>query len=307
MYFPYLRGRQYELISIRELVERNALSKKIIPVIEPVKLTPTLVKTLDYFDKREINLAVIWNPDVGSINEDLLTDKNKGLMEAYLKVIKDSKYLYSAVILDKEVNVDEFCQNHSTNILAICKNIDGYSNYTKLNNQTKIDYCLMTDETSLRHKINDNRVMLGDNFSKAEKNSAYIERIDEPFSENHLYYLQDGYVGFSDYSIVGEEYSETGFAPRAVAIHIVYFDENNALRIRHFVSDSNDDINDPAGKFKEALQKLIEWNKSMNLSTRAMNEFQRLYDNQLYPGLGVVKKLAIMHHLEIIGTYLNKE
>ena len=32
------------------------------------------------------------------------------------------------------------------------------------------------------------------------------------FSEDNLYYQEDGYVGFADYSVVGEEYSETGFA-----------------------------------------------------------------------------------------------
>ena len=38
MYFPYLRGRQFELIALRELVEKDVLSSKIIPVIEPVML-----------------------------------------------------------------------------------------------------------------------------------------------------------------------------------------------------------------------------------------------------------------------------
>ncbi|MCQ2513413.1 MAG: sce7725 family protein, partial [Lachnospiraceae bacterium] len=83
------------------------------------------------------------------------------------------------------------------------------------------------------------------------RNIDYSNIDTEFFSSDHLYYAEDGYKGFSDYSVVGEEYSETGFAPYAVAIHIVYFDEKNNLRMAHFVSDSNDDISDPARKFAD--------------------------------------------------------
>lgn len=99
----------------------------------------------------------------------------------------------------------------------------------------------------------------------------------------------------------------TGFAPYAVAIHIVYFNTDDSLRVKHFVSDSNDDISDPAGKFQEALSKLVEWNEEKQLDTVAMKEFEDLYHREAYPGLGTVKKLSIMHHLELIGRYLDNK
>ena len=74
-----------------------------------------------------------------------------------------------------------------------------------------------------------------------------------------MYYSDDNYCGFGDYSIVGCDYNETGFAPYAVAIHIVYFDKDKILRIKHFISDSNEDISDVAGKFYEAVTKLNTW------------------------------------------------
>lgn len=43
MYFPYLRGRQFELIAIRELIEKSLLSKNAMPVVEPVKLSSALI------------------------------------------------------------------------------------------------------------------------------------------------------------------------------------------------------------------------------------------------------------------------
>ena len=105
---------------------------------------------------------------------------------------------------------------------------------------------------------------------------------------------------------MGDEYSESGFAPYAVAIHIVYFDQEQDLRIFHFVSDSNLDPSNPAGKFKEALSKLInKVNEGLIQRTVAIEEFERLYRTQSYPGLGTVKKLSIMHHIELVGNYLD--
>lgn len=62
MYFPYLRGRQFELIALRELLENNRINSKIIPIIEPVKPTATLLKTLKIFTEKERLIAIVFNP-----------------------------------------------------------------------------------------------------------------------------------------------------------------------------------------------------------------------------------------------------
>lgn len=85
------------------------------------------------------------------------------------------------------------------------------------------------------------------------------------FSEDHIFYNKEGFIGFGDYSVIGKDYLESGFAPYAVAIHIVYFAEDSSLRVHHFVSDSNDDIQNPAKKFYEAVQKLSIWVNENNI------------------------------------------
>ena len=37
MYFPYLRGKQFELMALRDFSNDNQGNNKIIPIIEPVK------------------------------------------------------------------------------------------------------------------------------------------------------------------------------------------------------------------------------------------------------------------------------
>lgn len=166
----------------------------------------------------------------------------------------------------------------------------------------------MPDESVFRRKVRHHKVLLDDKFEKQDRNADYQETEDEFFSDDHLYYTEDGFIGFSDYSVVGNEYLEAGFAPYAVAIHIVYFAEDKTLRVRHFVSDSNEDITNPAMKFYEAVSKLAAWYNADPHPvemTLGLQTFLQHYEQQSYPGLGTVKKLSLMHHLELMGKYLS--
>jgi len=99
-----------------------------------------------------------------------------------------------------------------------------------------------------------------------------------------------------------------GFAPRAVAIHIVYINaDSQDLYVRHFVSDSNSDITNPAGKFSEALDKLMSWVNSNHFGTPALEEFRQLQTEGRYPGLGTIKKLSIRQHLEVVHQYFQSQ
>lgn len=307
MYFPYLRGRQFELIALRELVEKGVLSSRITPIIEPVKLSSTLVKTIEAYGENSKQLAIITNPKVGSFSSDAKEEKNQKLKESLSASLKENNNILYMYLLRSSSKPEKFIAKHADSMGTICNDKDAIPVYETNFSETDVKFNLIPDESGFRRKVRKNRVLLADKFNKQERNNDYIEIDDEPFSEDHLYYSEDGYVGFADYSVVGEEYNETGFAPYAVAIHIVYFDTDESLRVKHFVSDSNDDISDPAGKFQEALSKLVEWNEEKKLDTVAMKEFEDLYRREAYPGLGTVKKLSIMHHLELIGRYLDKE
>ncbi len=307
MYFPYLRGRQYELLALRELLEKGILSKKIIPIIEPVKLSATLIKTMESYGDYKRPIAFITNPGVGSFMTDMKEEKNIKLKETLDAYVRENDNILFIKIIGAKTNPQDFIEKHAANMGTICQNKDAVAVYERYFVDKEVKYNLIPDESGIRRKIRKNRVLLEDKFNKQERNNDYIQIDDEPFSEDHLYYREDGYVGFSDFSIIGKDYSDTGFAPYAVAIHIVYFDSDKGLRVKHFVSDSNDDISDPAGKFQEALTKLVEWNEEMHLDTAAIREFTELYQREAYPGLGTVKKLSIMHHLELMGTFLDKE
>ena len=157
-------------------------------------------------------------------------------------------------------------------------------------------------------KINltrENKVLLDDKFKPQVKNADYLRIPEEFFSDDHLYYKDDGYVGFGDYLTIGNDYAESGFLPYAIAIHFTYTKPNNEIWIRHFVSDSNSDTTDVAGKFGEALKKLVLFINTQNINTTVANEYRQLHTSGHYPGLGSLKKLSIKNHIELVYNLLN--
>mgnify|MGYP000848758752 CR=1 FL=1 len=308
MYFPILRGRQFELLALRECVRKDILSNQIIPIIEPVKASSTYVKTIDTFITLNKSIAVIINPQIGTFDKGLSKENNISIRQKVSEQLKNSNIIPSFYVTPKlGMDIDSAQQDGHPidSLLLLCDNPDYLSIYEEVVGNDRPLYNVIPDQGDFRRRIRPNRIMCQDHFPKQMRNVDYLAKETEFFSSDHLYYQDDGYKGFSDYSIVGKEYTETGFAPYAVAIHIVYFDDKHILRIAHFVSDSNDDIYDPARKFAEAVEKLVKWNKTMRLNTIGIQEFENAYRNQIYPGLGVVKKYSIMHHLELMSKYLD--
>ena len=75
MYLPYLRGRQNELLCLRELLDAGKLSQKVIPIIEPVKFSSTLFSTLSKFVEMDHPVIVVRNPKVGLFRDELVVMK----------------------------------------------------------------------------------------------------------------------------------------------------------------------------------------------------------------------------------------
>lgn len=303
MYFPYFRGRQYELLALKELALGRLISSSVIPVVEPVKLIPALNNSLAAFSKSELPISLILNPNVGDLAEEAET------IDQLIDRFCTDQAIIPSVLLNEstEAVVSKLAQKGLANkdVLAVLDNRDYLDIYCALFGEDSPRFTLCPDERLIRRKVKKSKILFDDRFNKQNRNADYPE--DEFFSDNHLDLESDNYVGFGDYSIVGREYIESGFAPYAVAIHIVYFADDSSLRIKHFVSDSNDDISDVAGKFYEAVTKLYNWyvQGRENQLTAGLQILLDHYKNQTYPGLPTLKKLSIMHHLELVGSYLD--
>lgn len=308
MYQPYIRGKQFELIGIRELIPSILLPNitKVSPIIEPVKDSSTLRTTLRALVDNNINFTVIINPQVGSFADpdrilNVIRDVVNGYGNYQAGIIFHSRINHQDVIAVLQNNQDiisGLTLIHNTTFDNISNIVATYENYFPV--RFNVVNQSLTNRRYIRNFQPITLVELDDYFNAQTKNADYLAVDESNFSEEHLFYKADGFEGFSDYLSIGEEYSESGFLPYAVAIHLSYADATNKIKIKHFVSDSNDDTSDIAGKFEEALDKLIDWCDSTHYDSVAIPIFRQYHTTGHFPGLGTLKKLSLMNHIDLV-------
>lgn len=307
MYQPYVRGKQFELIGLRELTPEilKPNREKISPIIEPVRDSSTLKSTIEVFVEHEINFTIIINPQVGPF-----TDSEK-ILEIIDSCVGTYRNFQIGIIFHREIDhkaIIDLLDSYFTTLplLSIIHNhiFDNITDVIKRYNKFHIKYnvinMLLKNRRYYRNFDRETRVELDDYFESQDRNVDYLALKESDFSEEHLYYREDGYVGFSDFLSIGADYSDSGFLPRAVAIHLSYSDDKNRIKIKHFTSDSNDDTEDVAGKFAEALDKLIKWCDKTKYDSVAIPLFREYYDKGHFPGLGMLKKLSMMNHIDLV-------
>lgn len=315
-YFPYVRGRRFELIGLRKASEMDIVDN-VIPVIEPVQLNTTLLKTIEIFVAMHHPVIIVRNPQVGNLNRDLKLAGNKLMTDRYEKLVSSSKYIYSGLIFcKKDIElIQQIIGTGEKNVTIFSGDRDDLDLYSLVEQKSSnFLYHLGPDTKWFNRRAHDNKVIFEDHFNAMRKNADYLQNEDEFFSSDYLDYDEDdSYEGFSDYSIIGGSYNEGGFAPYAVAIHFVYVSDNGELRIHHFVSDSNEDYSDTPGKYKEASDKMMKWFANHQndkyakffLFTKAVDTFKNLAVQGAFPGLGAIKEYSLLQHIEVVYNLLN--
>lgn len=162
MYFPILRGRQFELLALRECVNKKILSDQIIPIVEPVKVSSTYTKTVDSFTKAGKAIAVIRNPQVGSWIKDSKKESNAKVCEYAHEQLKDANVISSFYVTSKlDACITLATQNGIPigSLLLLCTNPEYVSNYEEIIGEGKPMYNVIPDKGNFRRKIRPNRVM----------------------------------------------------------------------------------------------------------------------------------------------------
>lgn len=311
MYHPYFRGKQFELITIRESAKLMA-EAGFIPIIEPVKESlGGLEKTLKAICDSGGKAIVIVNPYHGDHQEDGASITQLLQVENFGKdAISAGILLRSHTSLLDATDCYEAHKDHNpTFVHAGFTAQKAFADF--LGDNLAASHHVFVEEHAntlyRKHFDGSTRVLLRDGFKRL-KNAEYAKTPFEEFSELHLTFGDMKMAGFGDFLMVGDNYSEGGGPAYAVAIHLTYFDPDNddVMYIYHFVSTTNDTPTDPAGKFAQALKKLIDKldnGDSKLFESSAIKEFRELHAKGHFPGLGYVKKLSMKHHIETLADY----
>lgn len=306
MYFPYLRGKQFELIALRELALLPLDPNKIVPIVEPVKQGLKTVSTaLKVLSPINVQMQLIVNPQVGELVgktakiltfiDDQIAQGVDNIIPTFIIQSDNDITLLEDTLANKGDDISGYALVH----LAPVRRIDHLSTITK-NTNCLYNTIHINHVFALRRKFN-NKAILGDYFRKQRVNADYANDVDETFSSDCFFYTSEGFSAFADFQSIGSNWIEGGMLPKAVVIHLTYRDPGqDEIRIHHFVSDTNDDTLDIAGKFYEAVTKLVTFCDALYLDSMAVRVFRDLHSRQAFPGLGTIKKLSIMHHIELM-------
>ncbi|WP_338149308.1 sce7725 family protein [Acinetobacter modestus] len=117
-------------------------------------------------------------------------------------------------------------------------------------------------------------------------------------------------MGFGDYTITGSGFTENGGPAYVVAIHLSYIDNKryNEKYIRHYLSFDDKTSKKGPDKFRHALNLLVnelDFKKFNYIESEGVIGFRDLNQRKHFPGLGQVKKLSIMHHIQTFNHYLS--
>lgn len=309
MYYPYFRGKQFDLITLRECAGLMA-EAGFVPIVEPVKESLSgLKRSLDAINEAGGQMVLIVNPSNGehSGNFDALNE--------FVEVeLKDHANLSPGMLLTLETSIADvtaMLARYPARLVTLIHNgfasakllaehlvaVGANVRHVFIDHQCGVSYT--------KHFKNVQRVLIRNGFER-RANRAHPEI--EKFSELHATFGELGMDGFGDFLIVGDEFSVSGGPAYAVAIHLTCIDpeHDDVMLIHHFKSIRYDTPTDPAGKFAEAVQKLVdEVNRLGTLihRTKAVDEFYGLHLTGHFPGLGYVKKLSMNHHIETLAEY----
>lgn len=315
-YFPYLRGKQYELLALREYLKAGLPHDVISPIIEPVKLPLNGLNTcLQALRDQPQEHIVVGNPTVGE-----LTSPNRvhpELVQLFgSNGLLEDPHRKLGLIVTAQTDVSQLLESvgevsDSARIALIHKERNEQLSDLETATRDRRSYDVLDSHLRQRHYRGNLQhsvgVTLQDGFTPEARNADFLDKLGSVFSEEHLYFKDESWGGFSDYLTIGQQYLEGGFSPRAVAIHWTYAPQpDRPIMIRHFTSESNQDPANVAGKFLEAARKLVSFLDEENIHTYAAAFMRSHVAGQTYPGLGTVKKLSILNHLEVVARLLER-
>ena len=303
-YFPLLRGKQHELVALRELAGDIAKSGNVVPILEPVNANATTRKSMNRFMVESMPFLFICNPRYGEF-----ANNTDGLVAAIISQdLSDYDNWIPTLTINEATSLqdlDAFTETYTEYQRALV--YDGMPHQDAVLSRiggAGIDYHVFMSgrvESSYIDSVPvNNRVFIEDSFRRQTRNADYP--VQEFFTDQNTAEGNKDNVDFGDFSIVGDYYSETGGPAHAVALHHIHFGENShSLYIHHFISDHVDLPVDTPGKTIEAVTHLVEALGNLQPNeTRACQEYRTMSRTQNARSLGYMKRLAIMHHLEVI-------
>ena len=302
-YYPLLRGKQNEMVALREMAEGIVSNGNVVPILEAVNSNPTTQKSIDLFIEKSMPFLFICNPRHGKFSNDADKLANEVISRALIDYNNWNPALYVTEGTTLEA-FDRFTDTYKNYEIALV-----YYGSPRRAVRSRIEAAGVNCHAFVGNRVENsyiesipprNRILVVDSFHRQARNVDYPDQ--EFFTDLNTSEGNKDDVAFGDFSIVGDHYIETGRSPNAVVIHHIHFSEDShSLEVRRFKSDRVDTPVDTSGKIIEAIDNLIASLDDLQPNdTEACNEYRTMSRDQRASSLGYLKRLSIKHHLEVI-------
>ena len=317
MYFPYLRGKQNELLAVRD--SDFLLNNRIIPIIEPISCFDKKTNQVSNrvygqylrIARKGIRFAIIFNSNNG---EPLPT-----IEEVYQMFQRLDNEEPNTIFPTFEIRPGGRIQD-LLNFVNVFRNKQCFivhRNFTHSLNELKETLALFErppvhiflnnhiSEDLINNFPDEFAILLNDGFQRCVPNSSYPR--DSDFDDLLFTYSKDGFDGFADFSTVGDVYSTGGGAANHIALHVTECMGNSSIKTNHFVSDNPPYRGNDSAKYLNALNTLFHYTQYVNnFDTLGIQQYNESHFQQRYRGLGSPVKWSTMHHMEIIDRKLEE-
>ncbi len=302
MYFPVIRGKQFDVLALRHVAAALAAAGNVRPIVEPVRDQWNNLTTIA---DAGVSMAVVVNPQDGDYSplrqggppdpvpaSGVALYAHANVTEAMIIAEATAAAQVAAFVAstpDRRVFLVESVPRYRTPdpiAVALASNPDYYA----------IRRSAVPASTTPAMNVD-----IQDHFNRADTNVNYP--FDEFYTTRHMTIVGDpNFDHFGDYLVQGEDYNDAGGGrARNVALHHVYMNGpmQSELRVRHYVSAQHPDI---GTMWHDALTQLVA--DLPNLAalsplneTATCDEYRGLLATGNYPGLGKMKEYAFRHLL----------
>jgi hypothetical protein len=306
MYFPYLRGKQFELEALLDV--NPTVFKNTLPIVEPITLgRKNLYSRLS---NQDVPLILVTNPFYPRTNT-LSTSSIQSLIDNELA---NHTTLTAGFIIDQRFDTSHLVAFLTTNptrekaiifrcnptpaVLVIIKSLIATQHISYL----VFDESKTTNRTQVVFNNHPKVVLLTDGFQRQERNADYPA--NSAFDSVYNTWTTSSWYGIGDYVTIGDFFREGGGQAYVICLHITV-PTSSGLIIHHFSSISHPKTATfPALKFTEANQSLNISAHISPLNSSGLKLYRHWHHTQHYPGLGAAKKASMMHHIEIMSSVI---
>ncbi|MFC6171319.1 sce7725 family protein [Loigolactobacillus jiayinensis] len=288
IYYPYLRGKQFELQALLALLNTQQLPATVIPIIEPVRDSRYLVDCVAAFVTARRPLIVIVNPQVGTYEQH--RQQRFPLTKWWA-----SPWLRAGLLVSETVALSDY---QAAAVLI-------YTQPTvllRLPAPQPQQLVIVGPSHRLWRQLNA-QVTLTDPVPRGWDGADYLLQPRTFFGDQPWF---SDTVGFSDFVIAGAGYSEKGYPLPYVrlSLSVPY---HRQLWLQHFISTDFSDFKQPKAKYFSAGTQLMAWlaEHPEMPSTQGLQALEQSLREQHFPGLGKVKQWLLMHHIELVGSILS--